>query len=631
MIIDGNYSFLDFERIKPIMVDVFCRYYGDEFKKELQTKFDRVNYYGFHDYKDVVDYYNEYIEKYRDEIIYEFLKSHKLKADDKLIEELFPSDNYITENSISLALEGGEIITDKYSSKARKKILDSRKRIAEIFSLDSKDLFGELQELKKSLNKAIDLVERKHECDVFKDVKVIRENKRKVFNKYFKELTAIGVPITLKDRIIAHDEYFDDNSVYDLSSYGVFFDDEFLNESAVKAFTESYEEKSTFEEKYKFLYDRLAFLDYSGVIFLNFDSLQEIPENYEGLELLKKEYEYQKHHFQELESIRLVDINEWKKEWKNGNFIPKEIAESIEIIRDECQNELFLKTKNFDFYKHHKFNIGMDYCVTYNFDKNDHMKPYYNIFINEGLADKDYTLSAFIHELNHVAGFYPTAMGSNMIECKEGLSMLSFEYLNRFESEKECWDWFDDEYLGIFQENINQRLTKEIYEIFIKYYNNPFAKYSFKDADKCEYSYYDFITNEFYRANSKLLKKNVMDKSHTNLYYNSEGFYEKRGPLGELKRLIDDCKYKFQNEERTKYSVRELRKIGELMAYFEKEVLYFVGVKDISEEQIESGEYKNILSPDECKRLEYVIKQRNRLNKLLVDKRREKSESILEK
>ena len=110
-----------------------------------------------------------------------------------------------------------------------------------------------------------------------------------------------------------------------------------------------------------------------------------------------------------------------------------------------------------------------------------------------------------------------------------------------------------------------------------------------------------------------------------------EGFYEKRGPLGSLKRLIGDCKYKLQDEERTKYSVRDLRKIGELMAYFEKEVLYFVGVKDITVEQIENGEYKNILDRDESKRLEYVIKQRNRLNKLLVENRREKSDSILEK
>ena len=42
----------------------------------------------------------------------------------------------------------------------------------------------------------------------------------------------------------------------------------------------------------------------------------------------------------------------------------------------------------------------------------------------------------------------------------------------------------------------------------------------------------------------------------------------------------------------------DLKRLGSIIGYFEKEVLYFVSKYKITREQIENGEYKNILKPE---------------------------------
>ena len=81
-----------------------------------------------------------------------------------------------------------------------------------------------------------------------------------------------------------------------------------------------------------------------------------------------------------------------------------------------------------------------------------------------------------------------------------------------------------------------------------------------------------------------------------------------------------------------KFSILDLKRLGSIIGYFEKEVLYFVSKYEITREQIENGEYKNILKPEESSRLEFVLQERERFNKKLQEERKkvEKDESILE-
>jgi hypothetical protein len=55
-----------------------------------------------------------------------------------------------------------------------------------------------------------------------------------------------------------------------------------------------------------------------------------------------------------------------------------------------------------------------------------------------------------------------------------------------------------------------------------------------------------------------------------------------------------------------------------------------VALKGVTVEEIENGEYKNKLSPDESERLSDLLTERDRLNKLLVEEKG-KITSILQK
>lgn len=632
MIVDGNYIFLDFEKVKQSFENVYAEYFGEEFRQEIKEKLDRVEYFGFHDYKEVVDYYNGHLEKYRDEVIDEFFKVLKIPYSEDLAKILFPDGKDIMLNTINVACEGGEKIEESYTDNAKKDIRYSRDLLGELFSISPENLYEEICNLRKSLNVAISNIENKHKCNVFSDCENIMSTKRKVFQKFLHELGELGVNISSRDNLAVSSENFDDNSIYNLECFGTFFNSEFLDSGGVEAFVQDEEDVCGFESEYIFLYNRLRFLEYSGVELKYIEELDDLEDNRESLELLRKEYKYQKNNFIELDSIACVDKAAWKKDWKKGNFLPRHIAESIEYIRNECQDELYLKCKNFDFYKQNKFQLGCDYFTTYNFDVSDGMKPYYRVYINEGLADNEYTLSALIHELIHVLGFYPISLKNGEISCKEGLSMIAFKYLSKVEEEKERWDWEydDDEALAILHENILQRMAKEVMEMYLKMYPNPYVSDQSKTQSTCEYEFYDFITEDFYRANKKLLQKNIMSKSLHNLYYDSDGYYEKKGPLGSLVRYISNGIARRQDENRKKFSVGDLRKIGELIGYFEKEVLYFISSKGVTQEQIKNGEYKKILSPGDSHRLEEILKERDKLNKMLVDEKG-KCGSILQK
>ena len=65
-------------------------------------------------------------------------------------------------------------------------------------------------------------------------------------------------------------------------------------------------------------------------------------------------------------------------------------------------------------------------------------------------------------------------------------------------------------------------------------------------------------------------------------------------PGGQVINIYDSL-YKYQDENRHKYSIKDTRSLGSLISYFEKEVMYYQGVADLTPKQIENGDYKKIL------------------------------------
>lgn len=622
MVVNGNYVFLDFEKAKPFLIDVLCRYYGYENEEEIKIKLDNTTYHGWHDYRNVVDNYNIQIEKYRDEIVSEFYKLMEMEENERITEILFPKENPITNSIINIACDGGEDLDNDFTLNAIKDIENCRDLLSKIFKIDKNDeYFENILNIKKSLNTAIKKIEKKYPCDVFNDTRVIFDNRRKIFQKYLKCLSELGINIVVSDGIAVGREDFDDSYLYNMDSYSIYFDNEFLDDGLISCFLQDNLDELSLFERYSTLMGKLRFLYYSHVDFKYIDDLSDIHCNQEGLNLLYKEYNYQKNHYQQLNSFS-YDEEDRKKEWKKGNFLPKNLAQAIENTRNELQNELFFRCKNFDNFKRCNLEYSLDGLTSYHFNENDHMKPYYNIYVNEDSGDLDYVLSILMHEINHVMGFSPMGMGKdNYLQCKEGLNIMSFNFMEKFTQEGYYWD--EDEEMTILRENIVQRMARELTELYLKHYKNPYSQTEMTRVDHSEYEDYDFITEDFYEVAYKLLKENVLAKTQKNLYYDSEGYYEKKGIIGSLARRIRGNYYKHQDDNRRKYSVKDVKTLGSLVGFFEKEVLYYRGILDITPEQMESGEYKQILDKDGAERLEYILKERAKFKKFLESKKEE--------
>lgn len=625
MIVDGNYVFLDFEKVKPFIIDVFCKYYGYENEEEIKIKLDNITYHGWHDYRCLVDNYNIQLNKYRNEVIEEFYNQMGIENNDLITKIIFPEDKPIVENMINIACEGGENIDLDFMGNSVEEITRCRRTLADLFSIkEDKDYFENLLKIKKCLNSAMNVIEEKHPCDVFRECRFIFDSKRDVYKKYLKSLKELGFDIYSGDEIYVNREDFDDSSIYDMDSHSIYFSNEFLDEGIVSCFLKDDEEINDYGilDRYEYLMCKMHYLIYCGIDLKYIEDLSDIPCNERGFRLLNKEYEYQKSHYKEIEYFAYEDDEERKREWEKGNFIPMKLAQAIENIRNELQDELFFKCKNFDNYKRCQMEKGAVGLTSFHFNEKDGNKPYFNIYVNEDAGDNEFTLSTLIHEINHVMGFYPLGMGNeNYLNCKEGLSVMAFNVMNKLDQEINYWE--EDEDISLLQENINQRLARELTELFLQYYKNPYENNEMKADATSSYEDYDFITEDFYEAAKLLLRKNILAKTHRNLYYDSFGYYENKGIIGTLARKIKEGVYKYQDENRHKYSVKDTRSLGALISYFEKEVMYYKGVADLSPKQIENGDYKKILDKEGAARLEYILKERTKIKKMLENKGKE--------
>ena len=44
MIINGNYAYVDFDALKPVLIDIYTEYYGKQHKEYITRKINKINY-----------------------------------------------------------------------------------------------------------------------------------------------------------------------------------------------------------------------------------------------------------------------------------------------------------------------------------------------------------------------------------------------------------------------------------------------------------------------------------------------------------------------------------------------------------------------------------------------------------
>ena len=92
MIRNGNYKWLNFNKIKPMMKQVFTEYYGEEHQAYLEKIIDSINYVPFHKFDYVNEYYKLHIMNFKDEIVNNFCKLAGLKKSKSLVDTIMPND-----------------------------------------------------------------------------------------------------------------------------------------------------------------------------------------------------------------------------------------------------------------------------------------------------------------------------------------------------------------------------------------------------------------------------------------------------------------------------------------------------------------------------------------------------------
>ena len=125
MIYNGNYKNDTTNDVYQIIYEAFVEFYGKQFKSEIKERFERIRFEIYHSRDEIVEYYTNYISKFRDKILDRFYEKCKIERDEKLDNILFGKNTLINETILNVACEGGEDVfsNDSFSNKSIQKIL----------------------------------------------------------------------------------------------------------------------------------------------------------------------------------------------------------------------------------------------------------------------------------------------------------------------------------------------------------------------------------------------------------------------------------------------------------------------------------------------------------------------------
>ncbi len=568
MIKDGNYKYGIYEDIKDHIYKAFIEYYGKENEKIVREKLDKSEVISFDDKEYVLDYYDAYIQKYRDEILNEFY--HQLG-----IARLHIFDNFIwqenqklSEAPINVAMLGGNYVdVCNFTELGQKEIETSRENIINLIGTKIKNNDNNYEKLKtihNIFNKSVQKIENLHPCDVFKDVQKMNNNNAKYIAEYLRTINNDFIDIG-SDIDIINSPDFNVSDVADLLSDGLYFFTDLescgMSDSFSSLSNEILESKDTKEYiKIGIISDRLRYLLYFDTQFKYFtpeqiddiDTLIKTPKTKKEQKQLYtniiEEYNYQCKNYNPDSPVKLTE-EEKKKEWEKGQFIPASISDEIKSSRhffsSYCQNGLgFVENmgNNFDIFKimEEQDFSGMNGLIYEDEDM-------YHSLSQIGILEK-YSVSfptyihTLVHELNHsMTHNYPYEVGKDYVNFKQGVGISSYGK----EGNKITKILSSTNTLNML-EYINDRQAQEITEILIPmlensgyHYPNDFVLAEDTYNNDTYYQYFNFLLEDFYQMFHDELKDiNVDPKMSLNF-----DFYMGRSNTGaklsKYKTLVD--------------------------------------------------------------------------------------------
>lgn len=535
MIVNGNYAYVDFDALKPTLIDVFTEYYGEKYREYITRKINKINYKPFHTVSFIIDYYNKLMTKYKSETDKEFLKLARFRNNDKISNVLDLKSNYLKDTDLFFA-DSGDLDIDNcayFTPKGRNDIKQSREKVKEAFNLKGTDeeVFAQIQRLANIYKQAIKNVEQKHDCAVIRDYNRLRANKKEAMIIYLDKAREIGFDVPHSDLKILYNPNFDLDKSYKLSVGRKLFDLDIRYSGLISSFTSESNEALRYGSDYDripIMQNRLLYLSKCGLN-LGVLTLDELRSDKIDDKLAKKielEYYYQCQRKDLPETIDYWNrtVSQISKDWKKGQFFPEEMADELEFVRQECDKWL---VHNCEFIANVDSEIERDtiYYTIMQYDKQDYFKPTGDIYFTEDntLSGKAF-LSALIHEINHCLSHdLPLKMNDRNVIIKSGLCIKSYKNHKDYKYNPNNINYFNSALMQL-EEDYNERQTKDILELALQRIEADDFNFGDEVAEDlreefdCEYDYYNFLTEDFYQMFKEQIKETKINNMY-NLYF----------------------------------------------------------------------------------------------------------------
>lgn len=530
MIKDGNYVFSDYKGYKDKFVNLFARFYGEEYRDIIQHRLDHATYVPYYSLDFISAYYIDLLYRYRDDLIKSFSQVSGLKKVTPEMADFILSED--RESRLYTGLVEGESLEKYYGyfqDSGREEMLKCREDGYKLFGLENDpDKFAKLQFYGKCYLKARKMVEDMHPCDVFSDMRRVTINEDLMLKHFLNQIDHKLIPLTARDRAIIHGENFDVLDVETLDCKNMLFHIDLRNPGYINAFTT--ESVKTIENSRADIKTRIDLLKRRVKYYVMKHGSTDIlkcvtPEELFGRVEVANEIDF---------INRLVYESEGLSATMGGLEIDCKICDEIERLRKEyydltqygCKyNQNIIKQYNGEYhdptqhsYITHMYNI-----------RRDPNRIRSDIFMLEDEVYAPKALNAnFIHELGHVLTNheYVVNVKGNRATKRMGIrtSMAGLTPSGKLDQK-----YYDEIVSMDLEENVNERLKVELEKLWEEMYPGD---YMFKESDFILpdredemfvfYSFWNFLCDDFYTYFKENIKRHRIDPDYDMFFQHAD-------------------------------------------------------------------------------------------------------------
>ncbi|MBQ7352230.1 MAG: hypothetical protein IJW59_05185 [Clostridia bacterium] len=576
MIKDGNYYFLNFNELKDQLVDVFREYY-DNNPDIVEERIRNCGYVPYLDEAFIADYHCQYIALFKDDIVDAFLKKIGMKDAPQEVRD-FVIDGTGKSKLLGAILEGDNVDGGFYlDQEYRKNRLLYKELASKYFGVDKDDLSA-LQGLARKLDDTMREFDNSCKSDVTRDIQRIEINRVNQLQAYLTSVAAEYVGVSDKDEDLLGKPEFDWIDAENLDSKYVLYGSAIDEPGLIASFTTQAEQAMniSLENRISILKNRLKYY----VVQLN-------AEN--GMMLVSKQELFQGKKVKDQEDFaeRLsAQIDAFEIACPDY-VVTRDFADAIEELRAQYARDVytgcrFAKNINRRINGYvHAIEGGEveDFLTLMSYTAMNKDMPTNDIYFNESeYYDADSLLSNLIHEVNHAVSHGPAipTEEKDVYEVRYGIRKLYTKLDKDAETMTKAFD--KNESVMKVEENINERISKDILKKFLEKYPNPFEDSDFQFNGKkefvCLYDYWNFLTEDFYQAFIEVIKEHRINSEYDMFF--KEGVM----PTGKIKTMMNYIskvyRRTFNKAEISKSGVVDYEKVvelGKLISAFETEIM----------------------------------------------------------